>query len=90
MWTKTLQQVPTSNIEFSNVHKSAVLWAIFDEKDATPRSECSGLAKLPAQYDNRCQECDTLFASNKTVVEARTEGAVDAWLPLSASEAAHM
>ena len=41
LWLKTLQQLPTSNIEFSKVHNSAVLWAIFDEKEAPDRKSMS-------------------------------------------------
>ena len=43
LWPKTLQQVPKSNIEFSNVHNSAVLWAIFDEKEAPDRKSMSAI-----------------------------------------------
>ena len=43
LWPKTLQQVPNSNIEFSNVHNSAVLWAIFDEKEAPDRKSMSAI-----------------------------------------------
>ena len=43
LWPKTLQQLPKSNIEFSNVHNSAVLWAIFDEKEAPDRKSMSAI-----------------------------------------------
>ena len=43
LWPKTSQQVPKSNIEYSNVHNSAVQWAIFDEKEAPDRKSMSAI-----------------------------------------------